>query len=478
MHLRTLRWLTVGLPLLFLVLVDLLRHQIWPELLHPWPGYLGMLVVLAGAIWAFSRMVFDRVEHMERQIVDQNTELRAVSLSASRQATQLQALHTAGLTLSSDLGLENVLARIVDLARQLTGARYGALAVVDEGGRIVRFLTAGLTAQERAALADPPTGRGLLGDIFADDRPIRVADIAADPRSIGFPPGHPPMRTFLGTPIVLHGRRYGNLYLTDKQSPSGPIPFAQDDERLVSLFAAQAAIAMDNARLHGEIEGLATALERERIARELHDSLAQALGYIRLQTAIGRDALAQQQPVVAAALTRIDDAASDAYAEVREAILGLRSGGTGDERRLVDALAEYLHRYREQTGVAIDLTVGPGVDSAGLAPTVEVQLVRIIQEALANVRKHARTAHAQLNLDLVTRSGEPRIRAVIADEGRGFDLNLSASGARAAHFGLAVMRERAEGVGGTLTVASAPDRGTRVTVEMPLSTAPEAAVEA
>ena len=477
MHLRSLRWLTVAIPLLFLVLLDLLRHQIWPGLLYPWPGYLVVLIVVAGAVWAFSHIVFDRVERMERRILDQNAELRELSRATSLQAAQLQALHAAGLVLLSDLALETVLRRIVDLARELTGARYGALAVVDEGGRIVRFLTAGLTVEERASLSEPPAGHGLLGDIFVDCRPIRVDDIAAAPRSIGFPPGHPPMRTFLGTPIVRQTCTYGNLYLTDKQSPGGPIPFTEDDERAVSLFAAQAAIAMENARLHEEVQGLATALERERIARELHDSLAQALGYIRVQASIGRDALAQQQAGIGDALSRIDNAASDAYAEVREAILGLRSSGSGDERRLVDALGDYVQRYREQTGVAIDLTVGPGVAAAGLAPAVEVQLVRIIQEALANVRKHARTAHAQLILDLVTRSGGPRIRTVIVDEGRGFDLDLTVSSTTGAHFGLAVMRERAEGVGGTLTVTSAPDRGTRVVVEMPLSTAPEAAVE-
>lgn len=469
---RTLRWLTVAAPLLFLALVDVLRHQFWPELLHPWPGYLMVLAVVAVAVWLFSRAVFDRVERMERQIVRNNRELQEIGEMARRQAAQLRALHEAELALSSDLTLETVLRQIVDLARDLTGACYGALAVVDEGGRIVRFLTAGLTPEQRAQLGEPPIGWGLLGPIFADHRPVRVDEIASDPRSVGFPPGHPPMRTYLGVPIVLHDRVYGNLYLTDKQGTGGPIPFTEEDEDGVSMFAAQAAVAMENARLHGQVQGLAASVERERIARELHDSLAQALGYIRLRAAAARDHLAQGATASAeTALTQIGDVAGDAYAEVREAILGLRSGGSGVERSLVDALGEYVGRYREQSGVDVAFEVGEGVADVGLAPAVEVQLVRIVQEALANVRKHARTARALLRLDVEVGAAGPRLRVLVADEGRGFDLNVTSVGA---HFGLAIMRERAEGVGGTFEVETAPGRGTRVVVTMPLEIAPGA----
>jgi signal transduction histidine kinase len=271
-------------------------------------------------------------------------------------------------------------------------------------------------------------------------------------------------------PIVLHARRYGNLYLTDKQGPAGPIPFTEEDERGVTLFAAQAAVAMENARLHGQVQALAAVGERERIARELHDSLAQALGYVRLQAATAREALAQgREDIAAAALGQIGDVAGDAYGEVREAILGLRSGGSGGERSLVDALGEYVCRYREQTGVDVDFEVGPDVAALRLAPAVEVQLVRIIQEAVANVRKHARTARARLRLDVVTGASGPRLRALVADDGQGFDLEHSR---REAHYGLAIMRERAEGVGGHLEIVSSPGRGTQVQVDMPVEAGP------
>ncbi|MFN8632672.1 MAG: GAF domain-containing sensor histidine kinase [Chloroflexota bacterium] len=470
MRYRTLRWLTVAVPMLFLATVDLLRHLVWPELLHPWPGFLVVLLVVGLAVWVFSSAVFDHVERMERRIVKQNAELREIGETSRRQATQLRVLHEADLALTSNLDLETVLRTIVDLARELTGARYGALAVIDDRGQIVRFLTAGLTPEELARLGEPPAGRGLLGRIFEDGRPIRVDEIERDPRSVGFPPGHPPMLTFLGVPIVLHGQAYGNLYLTDKQGEDGPIPFTEDDESSVMLFAAQAASAMENARLHSQVQSLGASVERERIARELHDSLAQALGYVRLRAAAARDALDRgDASAVEPALQQIGDVAGDAYAEVREAILGLRSGGSGGGRTLSEALAEYVQRFREQSGVEVTFEVGAGATEAGLAPAVEVQLVRIVQEALANVRKHARTDRAVVQLDVVVIGGGPRLRATIADQGHGFDLASTGVGS---HFGLAIMRERAEGVGGTFDIESSPNQGTRVVVTMPLATAP------
>jgi signal transduction histidine kinase len=269
---------------------------------------------------------------------------------------------------------------------------------------------------------------------------------------------------------------YGNLYLTDKQGTDGPIPFTEEDESGVSLFAAQAAIAMENARLHGQIQAFGASVERERIARELHDSLAQTLGYVRLQAATAREALVRGATAsVETTLAQISDVTGDAYTEVREAILGLRSGGSGGDRRLVDALGEYVARYREQSGVEVAFEVGEGVAAVGLAPVVEVQLARIVQEALANVRKHARTARALVRLDVEMGAAGPRLRVLVADEGRGFDLNVTSVGA---HFGLAIMRERAEGVGGTFEVETAPGRGTRIVVTMPLETAPGAAIDA
>lgn len=169
--------------------------------------------------------------------------------AARARSAQLAALNDAGLSLASELSLEAVLQKVVDLSRGVVQAKYGALGVLNERGEIQQFVTSGITPEERARIGAPPKGEGLLGVIMREGKPVRVADIASDRRSAGFPPHHPPMRSLLGVPITYKGRTIGDLYLTDKQ---GREEFSQDDQDAVALFAAQAAIAIENARLYEE----------------------------------------------------------------------------------------------------------------------------------------------------------------------------------------------------------------------------------
>ncbi len=161
---------------------------------------------------------------------------------------RLRRLLDAGIALSSELSLDALLQRIVETAAELADARYAALGVIDRSGQTLeRFLTTGIDAETHTAIGDLPRGRGILGVLIRDARPLRLHDIADDPRSVGFPRNHPPMRTFLGVPILLRGVAYGNLYLAEKE---GGGDFTQDDEELTQLLAAQAAVAIENARLY------------------------------------------------------------------------------------------------------------------------------------------------------------------------------------------------------------------------------------
>jgi two-component system, NarL family, sensor histidine kinase DevS len=161
---------------------------------------------------------------------------------------RLRAIVAAGVALASELSLDAVLQRIVDAAAELTGARYAALGVIDQsGGALEQFVVAGIDEETQAAIGDLPRGLGILGALIHDAKPLRLDDLADDPRSVGFPPNHPPMGTFLGVPILLRGVAYGNLYLTEKE---GGVPFNAEDEELVQLLSAQAAVAIENARLY------------------------------------------------------------------------------------------------------------------------------------------------------------------------------------------------------------------------------------
>jgi signal transduction histidine kinase len=156
-------------------------------------------------------------------------------------------LVASGIALSSELSLEALLRRLIETAVELTGARYGALGVIDRAGTgLSEFIAVGIGAETRAMLGDLPRGRGVLGVLISERRPLRLANLADDPRSVGFPPGHPPMVSFLGCPVTLRGTDFGNLYLTEKFGDAG---FSVEDEEVVALLASQAAVAIENARL-------------------------------------------------------------------------------------------------------------------------------------------------------------------------------------------------------------------------------------
>jgi signal transduction histidine kinase len=168
-------------------------------------------------------------------------------MATTRESDRLRALVETGIAINSELSLDGVLERITEAAARVTGAQYAALGVIDPtGSGLERFVTYGITPEVETMIGDPPHGRGILGVLIRDARPLRLHDLTQDPRSVGFPPGHPPMHTFLGVPILLRGVAYGNLYLTEKDGGD----FTDEDQELVTLLAAQAAVAIENARLY------------------------------------------------------------------------------------------------------------------------------------------------------------------------------------------------------------------------------------
>jgi signal transduction histidine kinase len=179
--------------------------------------------------------------------------------AAASSESRLRALVETGVAITSELSLEALLQRLVEAAAELTGARYAALGVIDgSGAELERFVTTGIDAETQAAIGDLPRGRGILGVLIREAKALRLRDLTEDPRAVGFPPNHPPMRSFLGVPILLRGVAYGNLYLTEKEDGTD---FTEEDQELVSLLAAQAAVAVENARLYEAATGWSRQLE-------------------------------------------------------------------------------------------------------------------------------------------------------------------------------------------------------------------------
>jgi len=529
-----------------------------------------------------------------------------------------ERLIRSGLALASELSLEAVLQRIVELAAELTGARYGALGVLGTDGRIAEFITTGISQEQRAAIGDPPTGHGILGLLIREARPLRIPRIAEHEASVGFPPNHPSMTSFLGAPILLRGEAFGNLYLTDKE---GADAFDEQDEEALVVLATQAAIAIQNARLyqeartrerwlegvrevgnailsrahpdealqliaslarelvgadlswvvvpespgklrvafadgedaakilgmtlpmddsisgevvrtgepvvvrdamvdprayrplaeavphgptvlvpltsHGqafgtlaaanrsggpafdaesvhllqtfagqaalaleyakaqrEVERLAVMEDRERIAKELHDGVIQALFAVGMGlqgTAImaGDEELASRIEGAVGELDRV-------IRDLRNYIFGLRPGILAD-RQLDKALRALVEEFQSKTGVVTIIEIDEEI--AAQLSSMASDLIQLTREALSNVGRHAEAATCRVSLR--RRNGAAVLE--VDDDGRGFDPATARRGD-----GLTNLEQRAEALGGNASITSAPAEGTTVRVELPL----------
>lgn len=373
-------------------------------------------------------------------------------------ALQLEALVDATREIAAILEIEPVLQLIVDRVRGLVGADYAALGIADGAGRIERFVTSGISQEDRARIGALPRGRGLLGLIIREGRSYRIADIAHHPDSSGFPPHHPPMRSFLGVPVNVRGRSVGNLYLTDKRDEP---EFSDADRLLVEMFALRAGIAIENARLHEQVQRLAVVEERERISRDLHDGIIQAIYGVALSLEDVPSMMTTDPDEAAARVDHAIDSLNLAIREIRNFILGLRSEllhGADVIAGLATLAEEFSTAGAAE--VELDLSVDPEA-IATLSMTHRVQLLQMTREALSNATRHAHAGHIRLSMQ----AEEGVLRLGVDDDGIGFDAGTEPP---AGHLGLANLRQRATALGGVMTIDSAPGRGTRLGVVIPL----------
>jgi signal transduction histidine kinase len=351
--------------------------------------------------------------------------------------------------------LDDVLQGIVDQVRPLAAAQYAALGIVDPTGRIERFVTSGMDDATRARIGSLPEGKGLLGLIIRENRSYRIQDINVDHRKHGFPPNHPPMTSFLGVPVGLRGVSLGRLYLTNK---IGAAEFGEDDLRLVETFAHHAAIAMENARLHEQLQRLAVVDERERISKDLHDGIIQNLYAVGLSLEDVAEDLSVGNEDAAVRVGRAIDSIHHSIQDIRNFIFGLRPELL-ENASLVEGLAVLIEEQRLNSMVDLDLRAPKGMVQP--TPSVTSHLLAIASEVLSNVVRHSRATRALIT---VVPLGDELLELRIEDNGVGF---APSGSTKIGHQGLANIRDRAERLGGELAVESEPGRGTIVTVRIP-----------
>jgi signal transduction histidine kinase len=366
----------------------------------------------------------------------------------------LRQLLDAVVSIGSDLDLPAMLQRIVQAAAELVDARYAALGVLDDDRRrLAQFITVGMDDGTQRAIGALPEGHGILGLLIADAKPIRLPDLTQHPDSVGFPPHHPPMRSFLGVPIRVRDEVFGNLYLADKTNDE---VFTDVDEELVVGLAAAAGVAIESVRLHARVHELALVEDRERIARELHDTVIQRLFATGLSLQ-GTVAMVRRDPEGAEG--RIDQAVDDldiTVRHIRSAIFALetaRSSRDGLRQRVLGLAREAAGPLGFEPIVRFD---GP-VDVA-LPVAHEPEVLATLREALTNVAKHAGATHVDVEV-IVT---EASLVLRVVDDGVGFVRSVAPPG-----HGLRNMEARAERLAGSFEVRRGSTSGTQLEWQVP-----------
>lgn len=427
--LTRLRWAAILIPTAFVVIVEALSDTLLDEVV-PFPidtAIVGLVVLGAGVVMA--GVAFGIVERLERELRERNAELEARAATA-------RTLHAMTMAITALAELQDILSATTRNARSLLGAEAAWLVLGTPEG------------EERLAAASGPDGAfdPLGGHPFstADARRFVRPELVV---------------VHLAAPLQRGGTTIGTLAI----GTSVPRTYDVDDVETLSSLANQAAIAIENDRLQRELRGLAISAERERIAREMHDGLAQVLGYVNAKSQAVETLLADGRVADARAqMAELASAARSMYVDVREAILGLSTPlGEGS---LAAALSAYTRRFSEASKLAVTVESASAHLGDDLRPEIVANLMRIVQEALTNVRKHAVAQRVVIRLA----SADDGLAVTVEDDGRGFDPAAEPLPSDWPHFGRETIRQRASAIGATATWDSAPGLGTRLRVVVPV----------
>jgi signal transduction histidine kinase len=354
--------------------------------------------------------------------------------------------------LEQDLELPVLLRHIIDEARSMVGARYGALGVLNEDRTaLAEFLTVGLEEDAEERIGPRPTGQGVLGLLVVDSKPLRLADLGSHADSFGFPPNHPPMTSFLGVSIKVRGEVYGNLYLTDK---IGWSEFTSDDQALVEALALGAGIAIEIARLHQRVAEAAVHEDRARLARDLHDTVIQRLFAVglSLQSIAGSAAATGLTERLDTAISDIDDT----IRQIRSSIFELASTQVG----LRASILSLVRELKAVVGFEVQVTFDGPVDST-ISDQIAEELMATVREAVTNIARHAHASEAKVMLSVA----DGLCRLQVIDNGNGVDEGKASEGG----LGLSNLRLRAVKLGGHLIIERRASSGSSLSWQVPVS---------
>ena len=364
-----------------------------------------------------------------------------------RDPERLHALIDAILLIEADANLDGLLGTIVETASRLVGAQYGALGVVaGDGKTLSRFITYGIDEGTRAAIGIEPHGHGVLGETVRRREPLVIDELSKYPLSVGVPAHHPPMERFLGVPVTTgDGQIFGNLYLTD---PLDGDPFSDEDAQLVAAFGRAAGLVIDQATLRSHLRDLTLSEERERLARDLHDTVIQRLFGVGLALQISLASVLDDD--VRSRINNVLDELDTTIHEIRTTIFEI------DQEQATDAtfqsrIAVLTNEVASRLGVKADLKIPTGIDDA-IGPHCAHHTVQALREILSNIVRHSQASAVQIQVAVK----DNLIEVVVRDNGVGFTPNLGPGR------GLRNLASRARELGGDCTIKSEIGRGTMV----------------
>lgn len=446
--LRRLEVAAIFLPLAFLGVYYYLMLGPLHQFFHAWLGFVALWAGLTVPIWLFARTVFGAFRAMQAEIT-------ALHAKTERLNDRLLALHRVNTALSRETRYDQAMQRAVELARELLGAPFAALILPGRPERASTLVTA--TEEDHG---------------LADELPEHVVQRIAEQCQAGsLVLTRPGDDGALDVPDWLRGGSLVCAPLRPSDANAGTICLASPasdafdavDAQVLEMFSTHAAIVIRNARLYEDIQALAVERERQQIAREMHDGLAQVLGFVNTKAeAVARFLERGDTGTARVQMAELAEAARKVYADIREGIVALRTQGGADGRGLDELVDEYVDEFQQFARLRVDVAWDLPPEALALSPMAEVQLLRIIQEALTNVRRHAHASTVQVRF--ANRDGA--LAVTVHDDGRGFDPQRIARGDWP-QFGLRAMAERAEAAGGGLVVNSTPGIGTEVIATFP-----------